>query len=99
MTPVGSFTIAADHPSLAGHFPGRPVVPGVVLLDHALAAILRTHPGHHAAGLPTVKFTRPVLPGQAVGVACTTPQSDRLAFACSVDGAEVARGTLLLGNT
>ncbi|MBF0263677.1 MAG: hypothetical protein HQL46_00265 [Gammaproteobacteria bacterium] len=27
------FTIAANHPSLEGHFPDNPVVPGVVILD------------------------------------------------------------------
>ena len=38
---VGSFTIPADHPTLPGHFPGRPVVPGVVLLDEVMAACRR----------------------------------------------------------
>lgn len=36
------FTIDPDHPSLAGHFPGRPIVPGVVLLERVLEAIERT---------------------------------------------------------
>jgi 3-hydroxyacyl-[acyl-carrier-protein] dehydratase len=59
------FAIPADHPSLPGHFPGQPVVPGVVLLDRIAAAI-------EAAGfpplrrLPAVKFLAPLLPGQRV---------------------------------
>jgi 3-hydroxymyristoyl/3-hydroxydecanoyl-(acyl carrier protein) dehydratase len=38
-----SLHIAADHPALPGHFPGFPIVPGVVLLDEALHAIEQAH--------------------------------------------------------
>lgn len=95
MMPVGSFTIAPDHPSLAGHFPGQPVVPGVVLLDRALTAILGGRDRRPAA-LPAVKFTRPVLPGQSVVVSCTEPQNGRVAFECAVSGTVVARGSVTL---
>jgi 3-hydroxymyristoyl/3-hydroxydecanoyl-(acyl carrier protein) dehydratase len=36
---VSHATVPRDHPSLAGHFPGRPIVPGVVLLDLVLESI------------------------------------------------------------
>lgn len=58
------FRIAADHPSLPGHFPGRPVVPGVVLLDRVLQAIEATGAAPGPLRLPQVKFLRPLLPEQ-----------------------------------
>ena len=32
-------SITADHPSLPGHFPDAPLVPGVLILDEVLAAL------------------------------------------------------------
>lgn len=58
------FTVPASHPSLPGHFPGRPVVPGVLLLAHVQAAIEAAHGPLPAFRLPQVKFMRPLLPGE-----------------------------------
>jgi 3-hydroxyacyl-[acyl-carrier-protein] dehydratase len=59
------FVIAADHPSLPGHFPGRPVVPGVVVLEEVLAR-LAAQVGAPLARLTLVqvKFVQPLLPEQ-----------------------------------
>ena len=62
------FSIPHDHPCLAGHFPGRPLVPGVVLLERVLEAVEAAHGPTGALRLPQVKFLRPLLPGQPARV-------------------------------
>ena len=62
------FAVAHSHPCLPGHFPGRPLVPGVVILDHVLAAIEAGHGPLGALRLTQVKFASPLLPGEAAGV-------------------------------
>jgi 3-hydroxyacyl-[acyl-carrier-protein] dehydratase len=62
------FIIPADHPSLPGHFPGRPIVPGVVLLDRVIEAIEAGHGPLPPLRLPQVKFLKPLLPGQSASV-------------------------------
>ncbi|WP_374591557.1 3-hydroxyacyl-ACP dehydratase FabZ family protein [Aquabacterium sp.] len=63
--PACPLSIPADHPAFAGHFPGHPIVPGVVLLDHAQAAIELTT-GQTLGGLAQAKFLRVVTPGEAL---------------------------------
>lgn len=58
-----------DHPSLPGHFPGRPVVAGVLMLEGVLEAIERqAGPLRGQLRLPQVKFVQPLLPGQSAHV-------------------------------
>ncbi|MGH8025752.1 MAG: hypothetical protein ACREO0_03395 [Pseudoxanthomonas sp.] len=65
------FIIPADHPCLPGHFPGRPIVPGVVLLDRVIEAIEASQTDRGPLPplrLPQVKFIKPLLPGQTASV-------------------------------
>ena len=58
-----AFAIGPDHPALPGHFPGRPIVPGVVLLDQVIAAARAAFGLPAVMALPRAKFSAPVLPG------------------------------------
>jgi 3-hydroxyacyl-[acyl-carrier-protein] dehydratase len=67
--------IAPDHPAFAGHFPGNPLLPGVVLLAHAQEVLLARPDCARwfAAGavLNAVKFLAPVRPGADLEVRWT----------------------------
>ncbi|MBS1207756.1 MAG: beta-hydroxyacyl-ACP dehydratase [Proteobacteria bacterium] len=58
-------SIPADHPAFAGHFPGRPIVPGVVLLDQA-QLLIEAATQRRIRGIAMAKFLSPVSPGEAL---------------------------------
>lgn len=84
------FRIPATHPSLAGHFPGNPVVPGVVVLDEVAAALRHRH-GRRIAGFSQVKFVAPLLPEQ-IAVLRLELAGERLRFRVLRDGVLIASG-------
>ncbi len=104
-------SIGADHPAIAGHFPGRPIVPGVLVLREVLETA-RDAMGRvkSVVGLPTVKFTSPLKPGELLTVEVTVETAaetaaesvsesdglapERAAFVCRVDDRIVASGAV-----
>ena len=63
--PFVNIDIDANHPVFAGHFPGKPIVPGVMLLDRAQQAI-EAASGLRMQGLAMAKFLSAAVPGEAL---------------------------------
>jgi 3-hydroxymyristoyl/3-hydroxydecanoyl-(acyl carrier protein) dehydratase len=102
-------TVAADHPMLAGHFPGRPIVPGAWLLAWVVAAATRRlqaeGEARAVAGVKRVKFLRPLAPNQTFecelkmgGQAAATDArtQDTVRFTVTSGGIGIAEGSLQL---
>lgn len=91
-----TFIIAHEHRALPGHFPGNPIVPGVVLLDEVASALRRLRPGAVLTGMPNAKFLSPLLPGQACTVHFAPGRAGTIKFECMVDDRLIASGSFTL---
>lgn len=88
--------VRADHPSLAGHFPGHPVVPGVVILGEVMAIVRQTLGDNvMLAGLPHAKLLLPLAPEVPFTIYIEQQAEDMISFSCrAADSSLVAQGTL-----
>ena len=87
--------IARDHPAFDGHFPGRQVLPTVVLLAETLATIERdTATRSHDWSVSQVKFVQAVPPGADLTLAYELTPGGRARFEVRDASGLVAHGTL-----
>jgi 3-hydroxymyristoyl/3-hydroxydecanoyl-(acyl carrier protein) dehydratase len=91
-----SRAIRANHPSLPGHFPGTPLVPGVVILDEVLAALVEWRKDCHLIGMQSVKFLVPLKPEQAftIGFSLSNDHAGEVDFCCRIDDRLIVEGRL-----
>ncbi len=86
--------VDARHPAFEGHFPGRPVLPGVVLLSEAMA-VLESLTARPPEGwtLASVKFPSSALPGEPLVMAHERLGTGAVRWEIRAAGRVVAMGT------
>ena|SRR3974377_18088 len=89
-------TVSPSHPSIPGHFPGEPLVPGVVMLSAVLEELARNCPDLEIRGVRKLKFLRRLEPGAAFAVEFEQPVNRGLRFKCWHRGYLLAEGHLQL---
>lgn len=106
---VGVKAVTINEPFFQGHFPGHPVMPGVLQLEAMaqVASIVMMRKTENAGKIgyfmsaDEVKFRKPVMPGDTLFIECELVSAKkRLGKAvcrCFVNGEVVSEGQLLFG--
>lgn len=85
--------VPAGHPCIAGHFPGYPTVPAVVILNSVRRAMTEWDRSLRIRRLHRVKFLQPLLPEEGFGVTLETDDLREFSFLCRKEnGTEFAAG-------
>jgi beta-hydroxyacyl-ACP dehydratase FabZ len=105
---VGLKNVTINEPFFQGHFPGHPIMPGVLIVE-AMAQVggclmlgTMEHPERklvYFMGVDGVRFRKPVRPGDQLRMEVTVLQvrggTCRMKGVASVDGKTVAEGEML----
>lgn len=90
--------VGADHPAFDGHFPGRPLWPGVMLLAEVVEAVGALDLPGAVVSVAAAKFLAPVAPDSTIEIALCRVDGGA-AFEVRSGGRVVASGRLVAGAT
>ena len=105
----GRLEITGDEWFLQGHFPGNPIVPGVIMVEacaQVAAVCALTHPDHQGkfgvfAAIDETRFTRIVRPGDVLDMTIVMERLRMRLGRCSatiaVGGEQAVKATLTFG--
>ena len=94
VTLLGTVTILGGHPAVPGHFPGDPIIPGVLLLSEIFALLGAAHPGLKVDRLLHAKFLHPVRPDETMAVMSREKPGGCIEFDGMVSDACALRGAV-----
>lgn len=95
MDDVMHWIVPMDHPAFTGHFPGTPILPGVVLLDMALhAAGMPAGTGMDVCEISAVKFLSPVRPGDRLEIRHSRAAGGAIRFEITAGTRKIASGSI-----
>lgn len=96
MSSATQWTVPVDHPVFAGHFPGTPIVPGVMLLDAAMHSIAAaTAIGLDRCEIGAVKFFSPARPGEILTIAHSRAVRGAIRFDIVARTRKIASGSIV----
>jgi 3-hydroxyacyl-[acyl-carrier-protein] dehydratase len=90
------FCISADHPSLSGHFPGNPIIPGVVILDYVKRVLQANVASAKIKSFVQVKFLHPLPPGAEFTIVLTQQAPLIFKFSCECQMQKIVAGSLVM---
>lgn len=89
--------ILSNHPSLSGHFPGRPVAPAALLTQRIEAALGRLRPSLRMAGLTRARFRAPMTIGAPYEICFAELRMGRIKVELVQGGVLIMNGFILTG--
>lgn len=93
-----AIAVPAAGPLFEGHFPGRPILPGIVQLALVAAALGPGGSADEVSAIPFARFRGLVLPGDGLDVAAVPRDQGGLRFEVRRAGGLVANGALTFGG-